>query len=84
MTPDYHLDYHQTKALRAFWHKSRRQVVACTSADVVARSGLTTANVAVAMWKLSFRELVSAKSRKDPQIYDLTPKGRDMLAEMMK
>ena len=80
MTPD----YHQTKALRAFWHKSRRQVVVCTSADVAARSGLSTANVAVAMWKLSFRELVSAKSRKDPQIYDLTPKGRDMLAEIMK
>jgi len=84
MTPEYHLDHHQIKALRAFWHKSRRQIVACTSADVAARSGLSSENVKVALWKLSFRELVSAKSRKDPQIYDLTPKGRDMLAMVME
>jgi DNA-binding MarR family transcriptional regulator len=84
MTPEYHLDYHQTKALRAFWHKSRRQIVACTSADVEARSGLSAANVHVAMWKLSSRGIISAIVRLYPQIYDLTPKGRDMLAEIIK
>ena len=84
MTPEYHLDHHQTKALRAFWHKSRRQIVACTKVDVVARSGLSAENVTAAMWELSLRELVSAKSRSNLQIYDLTPKGRSMLAEVMQ
>jgi len=84
MTPDYHLDDHQTKALRAFWHKSRRQVVACTKADVEARSGLSAANVAAAMWKLSFRDIVIALTINATQTYNLTPKGRKMLEEMIK
>jgi predicted transcriptional regulator len=84
MTPEYHLDDHQTKALRAFWHKSRRQVVACTSADVANRSGLSVANVKAVMWKLSFRNIVSALTINETQTYDLTPKGRKMLEEIMK
>jgi predicted transcriptional regulator len=84
MTPEYYLDDDQTKAMRAFWHKSRRQVVACTSTDLANRSGLSAANVKASMRKLSFRNIVSALTINQTQTYNLTPKGRKMLEEIMK
>jgi Mn-dependent DtxR family transcriptional regulator len=84
MTPEYYLDDDQTKAMRAFRHKSRRQVVACTSTDLANRLGLSVANVKASMWKLSFLGIVSALTIKKTQTYDLTPKGRKMLEEIMK
>ena len=67
------------KVACAFWSKTRRVFVPCTSTDIATRTGYTLAKSADILESMTRAELVTAKNNSNFHTYDLTQKGRDLV-----
>lgn len=72
----------QAKVLQAFWHKSRRAFIPCTSLDVANRTGVTPNTAAKAVGQLSAEGILNDVTNNAFTIYDLTAKGRNLVLDV--